>query len=128
MFTVLLLLVAFIVAARATLAWAALERLSADVRARGAALDERSVNVARSLDHARARLAAANATIEHTLWALPRVDARLDTQSTDLRARRAQFDELRTGPLTGARSAAAQARSTARLVLRLATLRRKMLG
>jgi hypothetical protein len=126
--TVLLLLVAFIVAARTALAWAAIKGLSADLRARGAVLDDRSVNMARSLGQTRARLATANASIEHTLWTLPRVDARLDTLSTDLRARRAQLDELRTGPLTGARSAAAQARSTARLVLRLATLRRKMLG
>lgn len=128
MLTVLLLLLAFIVAARTALAWAVIGRLSADVRARTTALDERSVNVPRSVGEARARLAAANAAIEHTLWALPRLDARLGTLSNDLRARHVQLDELRTGPLAGAQSGLARIRSTARLVLRLATLRRKMLG
>jgi hypothetical protein len=126
--TVLLLLVAFIVAARTALAWAALDRLAADVRARTAALDERSVDLPRSVVRARPQLAAANATIEQALWTLPRVDARLESLTTNLRAGRAQLDELRTGPLTGARSGLARVRSIGRLVLGLATVRRKMLG
>jgi hypothetical protein len=126
--TVVLLLVAFIVAARTALAWDALQRLSADVRARAVALDERSVDLPRSVGRARAELAAAGATTEQSLWTLPLLDARLEALSDELRARRAQLDELRTGPLAGARGGFERIRSTARLVLRLATLRRKMLG
>jgi len=126
--TVLLLLVAFIVAARTALAWDALGRLAAGARARTTALDEEPTSMPHSIHHARTRLAAANATIEHTLWALPGLDARLDALSDNLRARRAELDELRSGPLAGARSQLARARSIGRLVLRLATLRRKVLG
>ena len=126
--TVVVLLVGFIVAARTALAWGALQRLSADVRARTATLDEQTVDLPRSVGRTRARLAAASATIEQSLWSLPLLDARLDTLSQDLRARRAQLDELRTGPLAGARGGFERIRTTARLVLRLATLRRKMLG
>ena len=126
--TVVVLLVAFIVAARTALAWNALQQLSADVRARTATLDEQTVDLPRSVGRTRARLADASATIEQSLWTLPLLDAQAEALSDDLRARRAQLDELRTGPLAGARGGFERIRSTARLVLRLATLRRKMLG
>ena len=126
--TVLLLLVAFILAARTALAWPRLNELSADVRARTTALDERSASLPRSIAQARASLATGNATVEHALWTLPRLDARFDTLSDGLRARRAELDELRTGPMAGARSGLPRLRATGRLVLRLATLRRKLLG
>jgi phytoene dehydrogenase-like protein len=126
--TVLVLLVAFIVAARTALAWDALQRLSADVRARTTDLDGRSVDLPRTVGRTRAQLAAASSTIEQSLRTLPLLDARMEALSHDLQARRAQLDELRTGPLAGARGGFEKIRSTVRLVLRLATLRRKMLG
>jgi hypothetical protein len=122
------LLVAFIVTARATMAWQSLTRQSEQVRARTVALEAAGRRAPAAFASGRRRMAETNAGVERALWSLARFDERTESAARSVASQRARFDRLRERELSRAGGAAARARTAIRIIKGLAELRRAFLG
>ena len=122
------LLSAFIVAARAAMAWQAIERASDALLQRGVELEEGQQRLRESVAGLRAKLAQQNAAVEDGLWMLARFDERSLALEAELRERRVDIDDFRVRYVERADQTLRRARSTLRLIRQLVELRRTFLG
>lgn len=112
--------------AGALFAWRAAARTSRALGAAEIRLVARAQTLPASAAGAREQLAAVRAQAERTLWTLPSLDARIDSTTADLAARRAASDRLRTD-MVRSRAGLTRIRNSARLIIRAIELRREFL-
>jgi hypothetical protein len=124
----LLGLLAFIVGARAVLAYQALTRRAAAGQRLGDRLETRQPTIAGSFGRLRGRAAELNVDIERALWALPRFDARLAGAQQELADVRLMLDELGREDGRHIRETVARIRGTLTLLGTASEMRRKFRG
>lgn len=122
------LLSAFVVAARAAMAWRAVDDASERVLEMGAQLEEGRDRWRDAFGDFRGKLTDANASVEHGLWALAGLDERSQALERSLRDRRAEIDNFRLRYVDRAEHGLRRARATLRLIRQLIELRRTFLG
>ena len=121
-------LLALIVFARALLAFQALARRAAGAHRRQVRLETSQSLLPDSFARLRANAAALNAGVERTLWALPRLDARLADAQQALADDRQLPDELRRDGGRPMRGTVARIRGTLTFLGSASELRRKFWG
>lgn len=124
----LLGLLAFIVGARAVLAYQALSRRAAAAQRLSDRLEARQPKLAGSFARLRGRAAWLNVDVERTLWALPRFDARLAEAQQSLADDRLMLDELRRDDGHLIRGTVARIRGTLTFLGTASEIRRKFRG
>lgn len=125
---ILLILLAFIVGARAVLAYQALTRRSAAAQQANGRLEAGQLTLAGSFAQVRGRAAGLNVAVERTLWALPRFDARLAEARRALADFRLMLDGLRRDDGRHIRATVARIRGTLTFLGTAAEMRRKFRG
>jgi len=110
--------------AGALLAWRALARAGAGLRALEADLEVQPAAMGQSLTRLHTDLGNAKALTESALWTMTTLDERLDSTSAAIRARGDASDRLRWRLIDG-QANIARLRETIRLLVRLNELRRE---
>lgn len=124
----LALLSAFIVGARAFMAWEAIGRASDAVLQRGVEIEAGRDAIGDSFAAFRGKLNEASVGLEGGLWALARFDEKSRELEESLRQRRAEVEEFRVRYVGPTGRGLRRARRTLRLLKQLIELRRTVLG
>ncbi|CAN5751767.1 hypothetical protein BH24CHL6_BH24CHL6_05600 [soil metagenome] len=124
----LALLSAFILAARAFMAWEAIGRASDAVLRRGVEIETSRDAIQDSFTAFRGKLNEASVGLEGGLWALARFDEKSRVLEGTLRDRRAEVEEFRVRYVGPTGRGLRRARRALRLLKQLIELRRTVLG
>ncbi len=125
-YVVIAISIAVVAVVGALMAWRAMSKAGAGLRAAEARLSLIAQTIPERMTATRAELAKVDAQTEHALWMLGNLDTRVDAARADLLAKRVASDRLRLRMIEG-RLTVARLRQIVRLLVRLGELRRAIL-